>query len=246
MDFSMTRFTQLLKRDYILHNKRAFASILLLILVLSFLSFLGHRLINPEEAGGLQLIMIGYLGSIIFIGGFLTSSNLGDLKTPARRIQYLAMPASNFEKVLSKWLYTLVLFLAVVLIIFYGFAYGYFNLFADKGFDNVHRLYALFTERLFPLFSMLFIIGHSIAFFFSFLFNSFAAVKGGILTALVFLLITLVLTVFQLDKGQSFSFVWGEAIYNVLLTLQENIKKFLLIAPFFWALSYFVFTRKTA
>jgi len=125
MEFSLKRFTQLVRRDLLLHRKKIVLSIVLLILCLFILTIIGHNLINMEAGGGLQFIMLSFLGHLIFAGGFLTSSNLGDLKTAARRQQYIGIPASSFEKVFSKWLYTLVLFLGASIIIFYAFGNSY-------------------------------------------------------------------------------------------------------------------------
>lgn len=246
MEFSMPRFINLLRRDYILHGKKILYAFLLVILVLTILTLIGHRLISPNAGGGIQVIMICFFGFLIFGGGFLTSSNLGDLNSAAKRTQYLSIPASTFEKVLSKWFYTLVLFLSISYLIFYGFAAGYTSMFADKIPPEAQGFMDHITARMFPFFSMLYIIGHSIAFFFSFVFNSFVAVKGGLVTIVIFLVLSLIVALFNLGGEHSFDRIWGDAIFNIMVLLQENLKRFLLIAPVFWVLAYYVFARKTA
>jgi len=40
--------------------------------------------------------------------------------------------------------------------------------------------------------------------------------------------------------------IWGETVWKMMVTVQDNLKRFLVIAPIFWLLAYFVFVRKTA
>jgi len=38
-------------------------------------------MISIEAGGAIQVIMLSFFGFLVFVGGFFTSSNLGDLKT---------------------------------------------------------------------------------------------------------------------------------------------------------------------
>jgi len=245
MEFSLHRFSKLLLRDFLLHRKKVFLAIPFIILCLIIFTIIGHRLIDMNAGGGLQIIMISFFGLLVFGGGLLTSTNLGDLKTPAKRLQYLGLPASSFEKVLSKWLYTLVMFLGTALIIFYSSFYIYIAMFSSQFSESTLALVDHMATKMFPFFSILYIIGHSIAFFFSFVFNSFAAVKGGLLSVLSFLFFTLILAIFNWGGEMAFTTAWGNTIWKTMIVVQENLMHFLLIAPLFWLLSYIVFSRKT-
>ncbi len=245
MEFNLKRFTQLLKRDFLLHRKKTLMAIILIILALFIFTIIGHNLININAGGGLQVILLSFFGLLIFGGGFLTSSNLGDLNSAAKRTNYLSIPASSFEKVFSKWLYTLVIFLAIVSLINYGFFYGYIALVSEHFTEESYKLVEHIKTRMFFFFIMLYIIGHSIAFFFSFIFNSFAAIKGGLISVCIFLVMGVFLALFQLGSGPSFDVLWGDAIWKMMVFFQENIYKLLILAPVFWILSYFAFSRKT-
>ncbi len=253
MQFNLSRFLSLINRDFILHKKGLIVSVSALCLLLLLVVVFGHQFKSPDQfTASIQMMVMAFVVVLVIGGGLLTASNLGDLKTAVRRADYLSIPASNFEKVLSKWLYSLPLFLIVVSFIFLFYESVYIGIYGDS-FTEEGLQIATRMKYLVLHFVSLYVVGHSVAFFFSFLFNSFAAIKGGLISLFI-LFITGILLAFLNIQGVQEHFEYGDgsisevfslSYWNLMIYIDGNATWLMLCAPLFWVFAYLVFKRKT-
>ena len=254
MEFNMSRFFALIRRDWMLHRKLFFTGLvglfIFVFLVSRFIQFYLLPGLSTEESGSandftgeeFSILMISFVGILFIIGGLLTSSNLGDFRTRARRIDYITLPASILEKVMSKWLYTLPLFV-VILISMYLFFYQLF-ITLNRDFLTPDMLERGYTISMIGLkFLQVYFVFHGIAFFFSFYFDRFVAIKGGLVSLVIFLILSLILNLtVDFEMGDSLDVT----IFYMLVFIQEHTYILMAITPILWVATYFVFKRKSA
>ncbi len=244
MEFNITRFMHLLGRDFLLHRKRLFLALIVLVAMLFLLIVAGHHLVDPYEGGGLQVLYTAFVLLLLLGGALLTSSNLGDLRSGPERTNYLSLPASTFEKVFSKWLYTLPLFAGVLTLICWSFHKGYLWYATELSQHAIYIAERMETKMAF-YFIQLYVFGHAVAFFFSFLFNKYTAVKGASISLGVFIGIGIIWALSNMGEGKGFEHTFGDAIWQLMVYVGERPTQFMLVAPVFWILAYWVFKRKT-
>lgn len=110
--FSPVRFAHLTKRYYVLNYKRIIIEMLGGIGILSILGALGAK----HAENGHQMILVWYY-IIIFLGGYITTSNIfSELHKPEKSIHFLTLPASSFEKLVSGWLNSTIIFIVMTFI----------------------------------------------------------------------------------------------------------------------------------
>ncbi|MBN2485429.1 MAG: hypothetical protein JXB34_05620 [Bacteroidales bacterium] len=114
--FNLKRFQFFFKRHLLLNYKAlltAFAAISGALIVIAVLTSIGSKAIHKES-----FVVLSYVA--LFLGGaIITSLSFSELHKPEKSIHYLTLPASGFEKVLSTWLHTSVIFLIVSVGFFY-------------------------------------------------------------------------------------------------------------------------------
>jgi hypothetical protein len=124
--FKINRLYLLIQRQLIINKKNlliAFAACFGTILTVFLLIIYGSSIIQYQP-----LLAISF--SVIFMGGYIfTSIGFNELHSPEKAYQYLTLPATTLEKLLSVWLltsliYILVSFVLIGIIILIG------NLFA--------------------------------------------------------------------------------------------------------------------
>jgi hypothetical protein len=115
--FDLQRFQSFFKRLLFLNYKgllTAFAAISGVLITIGVLTSIGSQVINQES-----FIVLSYIS--IFLGGtIITSLSFSELHKPEKSIHFLSLPASTFEKVLSTWLYTSIIYLFVAVSFFYA------------------------------------------------------------------------------------------------------------------------------
>ncbi len=245
MEFQFSRFRDLLIRDFTLHGKKFLLSIIALVLILFVAVSLSHNLISSKAGGGIQALLLTSFFLLTAGGGFLTASNLGDLNSPSRRIHYIGLPASAFEKILSKWLYTLPLYVLTITFILWIFFEGYIGIYGDEIPESGQRIADKIKSSIYPYFLQIYLIGHGVAFFCSFFFNTFAAVKGALWGFGLIIVIGVLHAIFTNGLDVNFLVHVQQSLWEMLIYVGERPKQFLLLAPLLWIATYFIFKRKS-
>lgn len=244
MEFSWRRFTSLLQRDFLLHRNKMLLAFLLLVL-LSFVGVIaGHHLINLHAGGGLQMLLVLFIFLLWIGGGWFTSTNLGDLQSSASRIHYLSLPASSLEKLLSKWLYTLPLYALSISLITWFFFKGYLWMFGDVLPMQVWPLAERMEKTMSIAFLQLYVFGHAVAFFSSFYFNNYVAVKGALASIIAFLGAAGLWAVFRENQGMSLLELIEISTGELMTFLIEDQMRLLILVPIFWLSTFWVLKRK--
>lgn len=245
MDFSISRFFKLINRDFILHRKKLFLTFAALVLLTFLAVIIGHNLISLQAGGGIQSLFILYLLLLLVGGGFFTCNNLGDLSSVSKRINYLSIPASTFEKLLCKWLYTLPIYAGGITLFIWAFFKGYLLIFGEVFSAEAFGIADKMQNIMAVAFLQLYVFGHAIAFFFSFFFNSYAAIKGALASFGLIVFVGIISTAFMPDTGLGFFENSGLAIWKMLNYIVQQPIALMLTAPVFWVLTYLVFKRKS-
>ena len=246
MTFNLQRFIYLLKRDFIIHKRWTVAAITILVFTFFLIGSAGHNFINLSQGGATTPIMLVFFCSLFILGPIFTATGLGHFTTPQNRLRHLLIPASTFEKVLSKWIYTLPLFLLLLSSLFYFFFCGYVQLYGHYFSPETVNVTDKLSMRLAPYFMLLYMIGHSIAFFFSHYYNRHAVLKGGGISIATFLIAGIIsmLINYSLIKTDGLFVAFENAIWNNLNYIGTNPYHFLWIPPLFWWITFQIAKRK--
>jgi len=251
MQFKLQRFRQLLRRDYIIYKKPALYFIFGSLIILSLITFLA---VIDE---GNYFVEQGYWEawfSFSLIGGglLLTSAIFWEFKSLTGRVQYLNLPASAFEKCISRWLYSAIFYPIIILTIL-GVVKFITDLITGTSFmmDLAHFPFKEVVMGYFLL--------HSIVFMFAIWFNKYVAAKTiitGFLSSLV------VAFIFSLAHRLVFF-----NLYDSIFSMSEGVRIMpkpefqssvesiapklaylgLLVVPiFFYIVSYFKMKEKVA
>jgi len=246
MEFSIARLIQLMNRDFIIRSRMVFSAILIMIFLFFLITLVAHKFVNPSAGGAMNPIMLWYFIMLFIFGSFLTASSLGQFATSQRRLTTLLIPASTLEKVFVRWLYTFPLFAITLTAIFYFFFNGYIDLYGHYFSEETGHVAERLRTKIAPYFVLLYGIGHSIVLFFAHYYNRHAAIKGGLISVGIFLIIGLIRFLFDYS-AQSSSDVWfmlENAIINNMAFIGDNPYRLLWIAPVFWVLTYRIARRK--
>lgn len=262
MELSINRLIKLIKRDWIVHKKFALSFVLLLFLFGGFVMWAASDVdkdwvqLNaiPPEAGMIVFV------AMLFVGGsLLTLLTFSEFKRDTSRLQYLGLPASNLEKMLSKWLYTLPGFLLFLTVLFF-IVYWFFGFVVESYYDVNFVSIGQIDFRDIQHFMIAFLIAHSFFFLMAVLYNKYTIPKT-ILTAFGLLAVTVIILglifriVFfdhwegfytpspkQMDVDLSQSFKdWAENFFSNLQYVGVGV-----IVPFMWVISYFKMKEKEA
>ena len=115
--FNLARFGRLLRKHTAEHWKTYLmsAAVLLggMLLVLGFITYLNGGRLNPQMQG------IFFTMFVLAAGSFFTSTVLGQYGAGRQAALALTLPASQLEKFMVAWLFSLPIFLAVFVVTFY-------------------------------------------------------------------------------------------------------------------------------
>lgn len=139
IEFNPNRFMNLLKLEATTKNKRA---LMVLAAVLGAMLLYQFLLIKNQDHDAYGWINESF-GAMLMITGFIyTSYSFFELSESSTSMTYLTLPASNFEKFASKWLFSTLGFYLVFLI-------GY-SIFAFIGINAVSAMTNFKTESYAP------------------------------------------------------------------------------------------------
>ena len=168
--FNGSRFLQLFKveftsgyRNFLIATLAVFAFLMMIIMIMAedhdFEDF--HGIWYP-------IVLLG--------GGYLfTSGSLSELNTSNSRMGYLSLPASTFEKFLSKFLITNFGYIIYVTLI-YGLFAWLSNTLSKSFFDFTFQSFNPFREH-YPLILIIYVTTHSIFLLGAIAFNRYAIFK---------------------------------------------------------------------
>jgi len=245
MDFSISRLFQLINKDILLYKKKVLLAIIVAIFVTFFATVLAHNLVSLNAGGGIQGLFLLYIFLLLIGGGFLTSTNLGDLRSVSSRISYVGIPASTLEKLVCKLLYTLPLYAGGVSLLIWIFFKGYMAMYGDVLPAEALGIAEKMSTVLPLYFLRLYVFGHAVALFFSFFYNTYASIKGALVCITAFLSFCFIRSFFITDRGFGLLENFGQSTWEVSSYLSMQPNAFMVLAPIFWVLSYFVFKRKS-
>lgn len=245
MNFNLVRFGHLLRRDRMIYSKKVGLALLVVFFMTFIAAVMGHNLISLKAGGGVQALFMLYLLILLVGGGFLTSTNLGDLKSIGHRINYIGMPVSSIEKVLAKLLYTLPLYVISISSIFWLAATCYLSIYGEVLSSEALDIADKLINKMPIYFIRFYILGHGIAFFFSFLFNTYASVKGALVSIGFFTIFCLLRSFFMPDLGLGIIENLGQSTWEVIIYISLHPNLFMCFAPIFWIMAYLVFIKKS-
>ena len=258
MEFSLSRLFKLMKKDFIIHRKFLLLAIISMVAICALMVFLtadgapddGTQV--PPDAGE---IVFGIL--LIICGSIITASIFREFRNPPERLKFLALPASNFEKVLSKWLYTLPFYFLLTSAIFIV-GYPLFGNLIESLVDVEYVPLLELRLKYFGYLSLLYFLIHSGIFLFSLFYNRFPIPKiivTGFLTVIIgAMVLGLFLRIIFFDHFQGF-FRGTDLMFSRKLSneFQAWMTKFfedlpfyfaMIGVPFIWLISYFKMKEK--
>lgn len=258
MDFSITRLFNLIKKDFIISKKFLLLLIVSLVAVCALLVFFTSDGVPmnsnqvPPDAGEIVF------GVLLIIGGsVITATIFREFRNPPERLKFLSLPASNFEKVFSKWLYTLPFYFLVVCVIFIV-GYPLFSSLIGSWIDVEYVHLQELRPKYFGYLGLSYFLVHSGIFMFSLFYNRFPLPKiivtGFFLAIAGFAVIALLTRIIFYDHFQGF-FRGTELMFSKQLSndFQIWMEMFLLKlpyrfamigVPFIWLISYFKMKEK--
>lgn len=253
MKFDIKRFKTVLLREFytdFLPAIKIMGVIVVIILLLSSINvFFGADDSNAE--------VIVNFGIFLFIAGVIyTSLVFGELKSVQGRAAYLSLPASHFEKLLSKWISTNPAFIMAISLLFLILSLILSPLWTMWGSHLSNEIFT--SANYWKIVGHYFII-HSIFFLGSIAFN-----KNSLFKTLVALLLFAVLTgfinllFFRIVWYDYFDGLWmvknmeGSASFGSYLENPEEIPQVKIIiflfhyvmAPVLWVVSFFKLIEK--
>lgn len=252
MEFNLTRFGNLIKRDLILYRKSILFGVLGIFGLLLMLYGFGRL---SEDSNGVTGDFWKHicLAFVFIIGLIFTSIVFREFNTPGGRLQFLSLPASNFEKLASRWLYSLIIF--PVFIVLSVWIVSKITIIRGPGlFENFGREEASYII-------VGFMILHATMLLYAVWFNKLVAVKSTIVGLVVtiitaFIMVGLFWLVFrEFFEGSTFRagpmqhVNMDAAGQEFFITKIEPLGDFLLkffVAPFLWIVSYFKMKEKEA
>jgi len=149
----------------------------LVILVLAIVSLC--ILSNDDDV--LMMSLWSTMYTMCLVGGMiLTSIIYWEFRNPAGRISYLTLPASHLEKVVSRGLYTLVIFPLAITAMFFCI-FKIVELLDGPAYKDV------FISELLPTIIQLYLIAHAIVYMFAIWINKYVAPKTALIALVTFI-----------------------------------------------------------
>ena len=262
MQFSINRLFKLMKRDFIVHKKSILGYLLVMFVFSSFVMWM----VSDVDSDGVQHgLLPPDAGEIVFTtlllvtGAFFTFTIFREFRSDTNRLQYLQLPASNFEKVFSRWFYTLpgfVLLTTVVFLIVYNVVGSVIEYYLPVTYSPLSDM----NFKILYLIVVAYALGHSIVFILTLIHNRYV-IPLSMLTGIL-VIVALVLGAGILLRVIFFDHFTGimrpsEYQQNVMLSTEfkdwaegffSNIHWYLLmtVLPFLWVVSYFLMKEKEA
>jgi hypothetical protein len=203
-----------------------------------------------EETAFSHQFFISWYNIFLLIGGIaFTSIIMWEFRTVAGRTQYLILPASNFEKWLTRLIYSLIIYPLYIILLFTIIG----------TFGNVYEDST--SLRIFLFASMkLYLVLHAFMFLAAIWFNNYSAPKAFFYGLAVFFIAVIIISIFfriifqdvyngvllmnpdvRIEPNEAFQ----NQIENVYAPILENLFWFGL-PVYFWVVSYFKMKEKEA
>lgn len=158
--FNSKRFARLFLKHTTEHYKRYGMSLCVLIGVMllggSFLVYM----VNARLDKNVQTAM--FLMILLLAGTIFTSTAFADLGDRKKAIAWLTLPASHFEKFLTTWIYSFIVFLVLYMISFYGVAIFVLNIRHING--RQEGIFNMFDDSMFGIY-VFYAFLHSVTFY---------------------------------------------------------------------------------
>ena len=247
MSFSTSRFIQLIKRDLIYYKKTNWIALVCIPLTVLMIFYLQEL---TEESAFTHNFFLSWFNIFLFGGGLVfTSMIMWEFRTAAGRAQYLTLPASNFEKLLTRFIYTLLVYPLFIFAIFFIIGVS------GKVYSDTTTLWFFMSSTL-----KLFLVLHAALLLASVWFNNYSGPKAFLYSfALFFILVIIISFLFRIVFYDAFE---GFAMFNEDIKIEpteafqkqvENfyapvLEKLLWIGlpVFLWIVSYFKMKEKEA
>jgi hypothetical protein len=235
--FSWNRFKLLIARDWSIHSKMMIITLGTIIGI-----FLFWNLIYPTNIYTLADRPTGFLWLLFFGGIFLTSNAFKELQNPQNRTNYFMLPASYFEKYISRWGLTSIGY-ALAVLLFYTFFYWSVNL-ASFLFSNHFPPFFNPFNWIFLKSMLIYSVIHAMFFLGAVYFRKNVMIK----TLFALAIFGIILSVFSLILGRwvVFGVLTHDHLHDVLhSTLQGSTWKMIwgwrhIIHISFWAMVTFI------
>lgn len=240
--FDINRLRLLLIRQLTMHFKTLLiasgAIIGMLIFIGSMMIFSGHPTIIAHSLTGLLM-------PFFFIGGYLLSSVMfSELNTPHKGYLYLTLPATAFEKLISAWLISSLLYVLFGMLVMWGINL-YMILFASIVTGYEVEMITLFSLENIKIFGI-YVVTQSVFFLGALYFRKVHFLK----TILSLLLIVFGVAIYSVIVTK---LLLGDSIHNMSTSIHNTfdfndysafsaIPKYLFwfaLAPFMLTVSYF-------
>ncbi len=257
--FNFHRFISLIRRDWILYKKQLLTIALILMAYCVFLMLVGREHssaldISPMFIEKTYLPEVVIMNMLCLVGSFVTLLIFKDLRKTEDRLQFLQLPASHFEKFLSKWIYSFPGFwilTALVFFVTYTFFGGIIERYTDSHYPSIMLINFARLKMLLVFYS----IGHSVLFLLGIIFNRFVIPKSLVtVVAIFFMTIGIAILIFRLVMFDYFNgWVLRGDNLNFTISFEDNAKWFLSrlhylalysIVPFLWFISYLKISEK--
>jgi len=248
MTFNISRFSNLIKRDFIIYRKTLIYFFLALASYFGLIVLLGYESSNLNDT---SYWFSWYVTALFPIGLTISSLVFWEFKSSAGRIQYLSLPASNLEKIASRQLYVLVIYPILVTVLF-AIIYGLFkSIYPEMGIDDEMKMILKYLLHAF-------VVSQAFVLICAVYFNTFVPVKT-IMTswALFFIQILLTVIVFRIVFWDYFDGLFSvvhvesskpnaefeDFAKNKLVPIAEFIG-FYVLPVFLWVIAYFKMKEK--
>lgn len=248
MEFNLTRFGALVKRDFIIYRKQTLLIALSSILAVGAIWLISQRTYEPEET--LAEYWISWYAVFLGVGLLLTSVMFREFKTPSGRMQYLSVPASHLEKLTSRWSYSLLLYPVFIGLVILAFASTVVN---TESARFAHDL------TIGKYIIHIFILAHAMQLIYAIVINKNVAFKSFIISIATFILMGLVAGLlfylifneylpkgsYSLRPNQNISLgadaieVFSERLPRIGLFIGKYI-----LPPYLWVVAYFKLKEK--
>ena len=248
MSFSLARFFSLVKRDFIIYKKPVIYLAIGLILIMGFLSWIGYASQNITD---FKFWFTWFLMALMGGGLLLTSVAFWEFKSPAGRIQYLSLPASNLEKFATRHIYTLIVYPFLILSLFTVLYMILSSFYPNISIGSEDRF-------MIKMFMKTYVLAHSVVIICGIYFNKYVAPKT-MITGWAIFFISLLIGLFLVriifhdmfsgffQKKMDIDVTMDAEFQEWLeIGIQDKLNAILLnVLPiFFWVVAYFKMKEK--
>lgn len=249
--FDLRRFSLLLKKELWTGNKKP---LIVAGAVFGFLILFAWSMTASNN--GYEFLNFNLFPIVLFGGGFIfTSVAFYEFNDKTGTHHYLSLPASHFEKFLSKWLITAILFPIAIVLLYWGYvkcADGLYHYYTEKSMTTwfINNWWTFFFLKIYLVVQSIFLVG-AIAFqkytFFKTSVTTFLSILFfGILCMISFrLLFAAFFDGFEPVGYMDTNHATRDFVQGTMLKWAEYALWFL-VPPIMWAAGYFKLKEKEA